>query len=431
MAPSEILPEELRHAPFTAFEVAQLRSLLFAYTKSPENIPRSRSELLQVLEGIRDDGIHDLLAKLELTQAYKHTYIFRLSESAAKKISTAVVVEWFALNSEKCMGNTNLYPLSFHIGEYISLRFVQPVANYVIERVSQTLFELRQRHARHAVIIAIKPVLGIVEVRFDGFEQTKQTPLEEKLDYADIAEDCRNAVESMLGESVDGLVLRSSIEAMLVKHPKEVAQFGIKSRFKNGNISIDADESDEGDLNSFIAEAFPGINPTIAVSPWTNKNIMLKWPQLKMATRVNFVGNTSDILFLWRRGSAKTLATTDHIIKRLVENSETWSGDARRRLDDAFARLSNWGLVVPGDVAQAGSVALPAALEFLLEKTVEGEAELRYRFHTREHLQDSDNAWVSSLGELPPSVTTISGNRLELSDPKNVEVGFKLVGGAK
>jgi hypothetical protein len=433
MTISETLPAELRHARFTDFDVAQLRSLIFAYQKSPEQIPRSRAELLHVLENFRDDDVHDLLAKLELTQAYKHAYLFRLSESASQKVTAALVSEWFGANQEKLVGVTNLYPLSYHVGEYISLRFVQPIVNSVIERVTDTMYELRQRHSRHAVIIALKPALGIVEIRFDGFEQTKQTPAENRLDYGVIADDCRGIIEAILGEPVEGLPLRAPVEAMLPKHSKEVAQFGIKSRFKQGNISIDADESAEGDLTSFLAEAFPGIDPSLAVTtPWTNKHIMLKWPQLKMATRVNFDGQTSDVLFLWRRGSTKTLATTDHIIKRLVENSETWSGDARRRLDEAFQRLLTWGMVTPADVAQAaGGVAIPEALEFLLEKTIEGEAELRYRYHTREYLLNSTNAWASSLGLLPPTVTTISGATLELGNPKDVEVGFQLTGGAQ
>lgn len=428
MSAGEVFPEGLRHPKFIDFDVAQLRSIVFAYRKSPEDIPRSRSELLQLLESLQSDDLRLLLAKLELTQAYKHTYLYRIGEVASRKVTSELLAEWFAKCKEKRVGVTSLYPLNYHLGEYFSIRLVQPIVSHVFESIPGGLYRLSPILNRHAVVISIKPAVGIVEVRFDGFEQSKHTPTETKHDYPTIAEDCRLIVESILQQPVEGLNLRNSIEALLLNYSNEVAQFGIKSRFKQGNITIDTDESSGVDLKAYLADAFPGVNPIDVASPWTNKHMLLAWPQLKMATRVNFGGETSDILFLWRRGSSKTLSSTDKIIKRLVENSETWVGDARRRLEREFQRLLSWGLITPADVAQAGGVNVAAALEFLLEKTVEGVADLRYRYHTKELLADSDNAWVSSIGELPSSVETISGVILDLANPKNIEVGFEVGG---
>jgi hypothetical protein len=426
MLVQDVLPDHLRHPRFSDFDVAQLRSLVFAYQKSPENIPRSKSELLKLLESFQGSELNNLLAKLELTQAYKHAYLFRISEVASKRIGTTTLEKWFANYKDQRFGATNLYPLDYQIGEYISIRLVQPVINYVFEQVVGNKFELNPRIYRHAVIVAIKPRLGLIEVRFDGFEQAKNTPTPERVDYEAIANDCRNMVGSMVSEEPEGLQLRQSVEKAIKAHSSEVAPTGIKSKFMYGTISIDADESAEGDLKSYMADAF-GVAPSMDVTdPWTNKNIMLKWPQLKMATRINFIGETSDILFMWRRGSSKALSSTDHIIKRLVENAETWAGDAIRRLEDTLQNMKSWRIVTPADVAQKANVAMPVALEFLLEKTVADAADLMYRFKTESVLLNSDNAWVNNLGQLPLEVTTERGEIINQLDPKNIEVGFMI-----
>lgn len=425
----DTLPEEIRNPRFTDFDVQQLRSLIFAYQKSPEDIPRSRTDLLRSLDELRNHEIELLLTKLEFTQVYKHSYLFRLGSDPSHATIAELLTKWVDSSKYKKFGETNLFPLDIHNAEYLSLRCVQPIIHCSYEQQNdESTYKLTRHTLRHVVIIAIKPKLGIVEVRFDGFEQSKITPASDRIDYSRIANDCRLQVQTIINTSVDELLLRSSIEKMLAIYSDEVAQIGTRSRFKYGTIAIEADEGADGNLNDFLAEAFPGVTSSISVTGnWANKKMMLKWPKIKMATRINLVGHTSDVLFMWRQGATKTLATSDHIIKRLVEYSDTEFGNEHLRLQEGLLRLKSWDVFTPSDLSHFSNVAMPNALEFLLEKVALGETTLQYRYRVTQPLNESDNAWVGNLWALPNKVTTISGEPLESRDPKNIEVGFSFI----
>lgn len=222
----------------TAFDVPQLRELIFAFTKSPENIPRSRSELLNLVEEFSSDpDFASLLAKLEIIQPYRHTYLFAFAGKIGLAELVTILDSWAGRYGQVEHGKTKLNYLDYRVDGYLSIRFAHLVKNFVYEAVGPGLQQLKEKTQRYAVVAAIKPDLNLVEIRFDGFEQTRDTPAIDKVTYADIAADCKATLESIFSVKVDSLPLRAAIQEMLSKHPDEVVQLKNNSRVGAGRIS--------------------------------------------------------------------------------------------------------------------------------------------------------------------------------------------------
>ncbi|NUU04588.1 hypothetical protein [Herbaspirillum robiniae] len=413
----------------TAFDVPQLRELIFAFTKSPENIPRARSELLNLVEEHSSDPeFARLLAKLEIIQPYRHTYLFAFTGKTALSDLVSLLDAWAALHGRIEHGKTKLNYLDYRADGYLSIRFAHLVKNFVYESVGPGMQQLKERTQRYAVVAAIKPDLNLVEIRFDGFEQTRDTPAIDKVSYADIAADCKAILESMFGIGVESLPLKAAIQEMLSKHADEVVQLKNNSRVGAGRIAIDTGDDDEGDLNVFLQNAFASkspVDPLSSMENWTTESIVLRWKNLKIITRVDLATVTPEIFFSWKKGAEKIIRNSDQIMRRLAEHTDLAFANSRQRIATRFkSLLSNDKVLTPLELAQASNSSVDASMGYLLEQVSKGGITLKFRIATHEVLIDFANKWFSSLAELPAEVQTASGQILPLADPKNIEIGF-------
>jgi hypothetical protein len=72
-----------------------------------------------------------------------------------------------------------------------------------------------------------------------------------------------------------------------------------------------------------------------------------------------------------------------------------------------------------------------SALSFLEGGRREGVFERVFRFATTRVLQDYENKWRSSLGELPPTVIDEEGESISVEGAQAVEVGYRRIGGPR
>jgi hypothetical protein len=421
------------------FQSTQLRDLYIAFYKTPENVPRSKADLLEALSEVYTDShFRYLLARLEATQAFRHAYVYSFHADQGKASlrerigNLDELIEKLTYKSDSAC---KLKYLGTVPAPYPLLRLVHPVHNIVYIPAGQGLLKKTERISRHPVTVAIKPDLEIVEVRFDGFDQTRDTPAEYKIPYELIAQECRSFVESTLAVTVKGLPLKSAVASLLREYPDEVTQVKNISRVGNGRVSIDTGDSEESDdVSSFLRSAFnlsgPDPIPSRAMDSWIAEHITLRWSEQKIETRLDLTRETPEIYFLWKSSPFKSMATHDKIIRRLLEFADLSYSNMQKKLKSSMKDFGT-AIFTPFELSQRAAAPLEEALSYLLEETSKNHLKIRFRVRCDEHLQEVFNNWKSNLADIPKNVTTESQQVINTSDPKNIEIGFANVAEAK
>ncbi|WP_141758519.1 hypothetical protein [Duganella sp. HH105] len=422
--------DSIENARLDDFQSTQLRDLYIAHFKSPEKVPRSKVELVEALKDeVSQEDFRTLLGRLEATQSFRHLYLFAFASPVTGKQLHDSLQSWsnqLNLPFPFPLSETGLHYLGALDHPYPLIRLAHAVRNKIYVPAGEGMLKLVDRSFRHPIVIAIKPDQGIVEVRFNGFEQSKDTPSSDRISYQTIAEECRSFIQEVFAVPVKGMQLKSSIEKMLIAHPKEVGQVKNISRVGGGRVSIDAGDTEESqDFSEFLQSAFKlkDGSPIAAMSSWTAEHITLRWHELKVATRIDLTGQTPELLFLWKGTHLRSLESIDLIIKRLIEFADLSFSLTRVRLSEAVQNFAQSVFTV-FDLAQLASAPYEDTLGYLLEKTSTPEISMRFRIKSDEHLHEMTNDWRLSLSDIPRIIETESGKRIDTTNPKSIEVGF-------
>lgn len=432
-AATELSPQELLLPPLTEFLAGALRTLYLGYMHSPEGIPRSKEELVQGLAPhLQDEKLATLISSLEATQTFRHVYVYALAERVdAKELQTAIealekAAPFCAIEKLHYLGsNRNDYPL---------LRLAHPVTSSYLVPDGAGRMKIETSSVRHAVVIAIKPELGIVEIRFNGYEQAKYTTEINRISYRDIADQCKAFLNIYLGIKVRGLPLKLAVDELLSKYPDEVAQKNNVSLIENlGRISLDVfDGQVIADINELLKKAKLSrqgdSNDKVATTGWSAERIILEWPKFSALTRIDFTGETPEVMFSWRASEHRALRSHDIIIKRLMTYTDLNHSEINRKLESALFGLNPADIVTVVDISQRANTSAQEALAFVMQMVEAKRLQMLFRVKTSSHLLDAENSWVMSLAALPREVETMDGSKLDLFDPRNVEVGFSMAG---
>lgn len=425
-------PETLRLPPLTEFLAGSLRSLYLAFTRSSEALPRSKDELIEALAPhVEDNSLAQLISQLEATQTFRHLYLFALEKRPDGR-TLAQAISGLNSAAPVCVdGRTNLHYLGDCQNDYPLLRLAHPVTNsyYVPDGVGR--LKLETSSFRHAVVVAIKPELGVVEIRFNGYEQTKYTSDKHRISYRDVAASCSAFLAGMLGVEVRGLPLKQPIEELIENYGDEVSHQKNVSRVGGGRISLDAGDSDDAtDLNDLLKKAFQlkgtATSPTAAMNSWTAENVTLKWSKFNALTRIDYTGDTPEVMFSWKSVEHRSLKNQDQIIKTMVAFTDLDRSRDKRKIATSLAGLNALDVLTVLDVSQRAGVAAADAMEYLLEQVSSRRMRMQFRVNANSALIDAKNNWVSAVADLPQQVETMDGDTIYLSNPANIEVGFSV-----
>jgi len=433
MSASDITLDTLKLPPLTEFLAGNLRSLYLAFTKSPEAIPRSKEELVEALKPhVEDVGLTRLIAQLEGTQTFRHLYIYALAKHPGGRSLTQSIAHLNETAPTRVFEKTDLYYLGDCQNDYPLLRLAHPVTNsyYVPDGIGRMKIETSS--FRHAVVIAIKPELGVVEIRFNGYEQTKYTSENNRISYQDVAESCKQFLFAHLNIELRGLPLKQPVEELVENYGDEVSHQKNVSRVGGGRISLDAGDSDDAsDLNELLKKAFQlkgtGTSPTLAMNSWTAEHVTLKWSRFNALTRIDYTGETPEVMFSWKSSEHRSLKNQDQIIKTMVAFTDLDRARDKRRFVASLSELTPKDVLTVLDVSQRVGAPGNDVMEFLLEQVSARRMRMLFRVKTDSHLLDLSNNWVPSVAELPRQAQTMDGDVIDLSDPTNIEVGFAMV----
>jgi hypothetical protein len=408
-----------------------LRTLFLAFTQSPEGIPRSKDELVEALTPhVEDPTLAKIIANVEATQTFRHSYIYALGKRPDSR-ELANILSAIDPGAPFCVNDkSNLQYLGSCPNDYPLLRLAHPVTNTYYVPETEGRLKPETSSFRHAVVIAIKPELGIVEIRFNGYEQSKFTSEADRISYREIAEHCKAFLIAGFGLDIQALQLKQPIEELLSKYSDEVIQSKNVSRVgRGGRISLDVGDTDDVvDITTLLRQANllkkDDESPTAAIESWTAENVTLTWLKYKALTRIDYMGETPEILFSWKAVEHRSLWNHDSIIKRMVTFADLENSQVVRNLEAVVSNMSAKDILTVLDISQAANVPLSGALEYLMQMVESKRLGMFFRVKTDQQLLDMYNNWVASLGALPREVETIHGQKIDLMDPRNVEVGF-------
>ncbi|MFZ6642173.1 hypothetical protein ACO0LL_20785 [Undibacterium sp. TC4M20W] len=411
--------------PLEEFQATQLRELYISFFKSPENVPRSKVELIEKLsEQIDSVELQTLIGKLEATQAFKHIYLFAFERKNCKQdlLSALLNDTNFPVKVEST--DLDLYVVGSHIQPYPTLRLAHSVMNKIPVSTGQDTFKLQTVTFRHAVVVAIKLDLGIVEVRFNGFEQSREVPKTERINYISIAESIRDFITQKLETPVKGLALKEAVNRLLSKYPDEVVQGKNVSRVGGGRVLIETFEGDDApSFEEMFKTAFKSNQPSEVMEKWAAENITLRWKNLHVHTRIDFTPTTPEIYFLWKGSPMRSVEGSDQIVRRLVEFSEISYAKVRESISLALDDMGT-NVFTPFELMQRAIAPYEDTLSFLLEQTSANKVAMRFRIRTNANLHNMTNHWRESLSDVPHEVTTEFEETIDTTDGKNVEVAF-------
>lgn len=429
MTPPQMTVKTLQLPPLSEFLAGNLRTLYAMFLKSPEAVPRSKEELVEALEPhIEDADLGRLIAQLEATQTFRHLFLFAIdSKVDLRKLSQSI--EPLLKAAPVCVHDeTQLHFLGRCPNDYPILRLAHPVTStyYVPDGIGRQ--KLQTTSFRHAVVIAVKPELGIVEIRFNGYEQSKYTPEKNRVSYLDLANSCVQFL-SNLGVNVRGLQLKQPVEELVENYGDEVSHQKNVSRVGGGRISLDVgDSADATDLNDLLKEAFKlkgtGTSPTAAMNSWTAEQVTLKWSRFNAHTRIDYTGQTPEVMFSWKSVEHRSLKNQDQIIKTMVSFADLDQSRDKRKLIATLSEIEVKQVVTVLDISQRAATSAADAMEFLVEQVTSRRLRMVFRVKTTAHLVDASNDWVSSVAELPIEAKTMDGKSIDLTNFANVEVGF-------
>ncbi|MDN8092044.1 hypothetical protein QZN29_11435 [Burkholderia multivorans] len=425
--------------PLEDFSASQLKDLFFAFTKSPEGIPKSKSGLLEQLKGaLPDSELTGLIARLEARQPFRHVFLLSFNE----RVRRHEIVARATAYSERLRANaSDSLPLGLHVldvhapphDDTVLVRLAHCVSNYDLRPVSATTMEKVRLEVRHPIVIAAKPDAGLVEIRFNGFDQTKYTPAEEKVSYLSIAEACAEIARDAFQLNVGAVQLARAVDILIEKYPNEIVEKRMISRTDKGRVAIEADEAASssnvaGVLRNALSIDDPSIEVQKAMASWTKEYVTLSWERFGIYTRLDLTLPIPEIMFLWRTSANKSWQTCDEIMRMLTSEAELRPSNVRASAAIAWAAVPSDAVVVPFEFAQRASIAQDDALQYLLELVAKKIAQMRFRIRTSLLPLDGTNDWRESLAEFPHEVVLEDRSHLNLVDLKNIEVGFVRAG---
>jgi hypothetical protein len=286
----------------------ELRDVLLAL-RGPEVTGGRRKEDLvrQILEGGPVTRIEQVAARVEMLSPRKHVWLFgyepKGSTGGSDKIDLGELPEpkFFSPISALQFGSPTLMLRLAQRDEsrgFIYYKFDHWVRTESWKKTTATTKELISETVRHQVVVVVRPVEKVMEVRFDGFTQGSATPDDDRLHYPQIAQDAASKVAGLAALDVRYISVASAIENLLDTHGEEIRDVRRAFSTSSGqgmalNAGLEHFEVDTASfLTQFLKDATDGrvsvkreeIRSALRSAPTTS--VLLEWKKYELLTRL-------------------------------------------------------------------------------------------------------------------------------------------------
>lgn len=431
--------------------IAELRDLYASLSGRSDSPGRRKDEVIDAVVSAADPAQVELQAhRLEALTPFKHCFLYRLgaegSEFGSSDLEAWAQVCWPELQGrvggETPDEETEISPqlqILDHFSETLYVKFVHFVYSERWEQTTPTRKDLKTEYIRHPIVIGLRATDGSLTVRFPGFTQGAATPVEARSDYLSIAGEVASIIEARITVETSPMPLRNAMEALL--HASSDVSDVRRVIRPAGGGRLEVDSGEEGEhtpVAKFLADFFEADSSSLtsveheirlAIERSPADSILLAWHKPQIFTRITFHPGAPELYFLWKAGD-KSLDSVEYVIRQLTAQSQL---EGKIGLDSALNYISavTEGRVVRAtDLMQRFSLQAEDAFRVLQEATAKGMLQRRYRIRSDRRIVDYTNQWQTDLSGFPSTVKTEDGDEIPISDPRNLEVGFKRVAGS-
>ncbi len=426
------------------FSQNQLRDLEHSLAAHGVSLPPSagREALISTLESRASDRRLRVYAhRIEAVTPYKHLYVYTLQDEFRSFASLKTAIEGtfpelihdvrhFEPKSPELQPQLCLLD---PVQQRVYVKLVHQVETSHWERVSPTEKRLKKFKKRHPVVLTFRPEEGVTTVAFPGYTGAASHIGEERITYAGIASEAIRFAEAALGIRGEVFQAKPAIELLLKEDPSEVTQIRrIVTPSKGRRFAFDAGENET--VEAVVADwlrTSTNVEVTAgqvmeALRRSAASDIVLLWKKLNVVTRVGFTDEGPEIYFIWRgTGAASTLVDT--VVRKIVSYHGLLAKPEAAKVRRAILSTGFGVVLKPSALSQEYGISSRAIVDILNEAVANGNFEPRFRVNTHALLQDVQNEWRSDPQGFPRTVMDEHNNKIDLTNPSNIEVGFERV----
>lgn len=432
--------------------IDELRDTLLALRGSSAPLARKRSDLIDaaLAAGVGDRKVEEVAARVETLSPRKHLWIFALSgvesgafdDLAREAVSKKARGAGFRTLDELDDGSDKLQ-LRLILFEESESRLYAKYEHWLTseswKKTGPKTKVLVTDRIRHSVTTAIRPQEGVLEVRFDGYTQGLATPQDERFPYTRVAHQAACLTSELVGATTTGMSLAAAVERLIDSQPDEIKDIKRNVRPSGGgSMTFDAGEEDPKlDVAGYVTEFFSKgsssqLIPTrdqirTALRSWPAESVLLHWVRYDLLTRITNHDIGPEILFVWRT-APRDPWVAQTVLNTLLREHRAVGTVSQKNLVSHLASLAEATTVRLSDLMSQFNVSGETASEALQRAVKLGVIHPVFRVRTQETIHNFPNLWRHSLTEFPTEIATESGQSISLTDPANIEIGYRRAG---
>jgi hypothetical protein len=424
---------------FTLYQLKEVLATVSVGAELGSLHNKTKEQIIGLLSRTGDAKKKALVAhRLEALTPYKHLFIY--------SIKTATTYRKLSADCRKRLPDlvSGFAPLPSHVGSDLQLqlcllddehertfvKFAHLVETW--ETISSSANERTQRivRKRHPVVVTLYPKLAIAVVSFPGFTQNA-TNFKERLQYTGIGKEAGALVSQLLGIDLQGLQVKSAIENLLADPTAQV--FDVKRSIKpqgGGKIVVDS-WGDQSGLAQFLAKFFKGGNVAVdadsvrsLLQSGSDDDIWLAWRKLDLLTRFAFHEAVPEVLVLWQE-AGPDLTRIERALDALISHRTAVPANASLAASGEIENAAVGTVITPIALSQRYQLTIDEAMRILFDAVHRNWVELRFRVKTDAMIEKFENRWRQTLADFPDSVVDETGNAIDLTDGRNIEVAFE------
>lgn len=396
---------------------------------SSKKIPiRTHADAFEALlrTGKSTEKIQKSLLDIEQAYPFKHCLILRLDAQGRTP------------ESDQTYSHGNVKFTLSHITAkpIFSLTFEHEVQFKEWVEVAPDMRRRRTVVTRQPIVLRAHPDRNLLTLSYPGYTHSGESTAGS---YEEIIASLLHILaEGRFGWKLSTLPIKEALKYLLDGTNKRVTQ--VKADVDTPLARLDVSAKGEGQnieeaLASFISEHLPEVNRealiTASKKAFLNavpNSIVLYWLKESLFTRLRFWENGTELLFVWNKEPASY-----HLVDEITYTLSETSGVANSGNDltqEAFKWIlscKSKSVITPGDLASRFPLQPDKARSTLLIAMRAGIVEPVYRVATTAMIEELPNHWTNVLSCFKKILTTVDGQKIDGTNPENIEVAFQRI----
>ncbi len=396
---------------------------------SVKRLSEAEAALLKIGASMQD--VEATLLDVEARHPFKHCLLLRLESQKLLSLTEL----------QKLVGTrfVGLADIDFRLArvtqtENLSLTFEHSVEVKEWVDIDKETRKKRVFQTRQPIVVRVQPSNGILTINYPGISHAGADA--GPSGYEAVVESLISVLTKNFNIDLKTLPLRETLSLFLEGPNNRVlrvkadvdsplARLDMSSKGQSGNI--------EEALSSFISAHLTGVDKSLitnaakrAFNNATLNSVVLYWLEEGLFTRLKFWSAGTELYFVWNK-ETPSYRTIDNITSLLSSAHELTQSSETATPIEWVAQQPPLTIISPAELAATYSLKPGVSRSILMKGMQAGLLQAVYRVKTTDLISDIRNDWSTNLQNLKRVLTTDSGQLIDGSDPKNIEVAFQRI----